>query len=62
MSKKLFTWLKFSTEGCLNIVDLINNLEFKNMEHEWKKYSLFLQAYKMLLCRQITLITISIDK
>ena len=62
MSKKVFTWLKFSTEVYLNIMDWINNLKFKNMEHEWRKQSLFLQAHKMLLSRQITLITIPINK
>ena len=62
MSKKVITWLKFSTEVCLSSVDWINNLKYKNMEHEWRKQSLFLQVYKMLLSRQITLITILIDK
>ena len=58
MSKKVFKWLKFSTEVYL----IIDNLKFKNMEHKWRKYSLFLQAHKMLFSRQITLITILINK
>ena len=62
MSKKVFTWLKFSTEVCVNIMDWINNLKFKNMEHEWRKQSLFLQAQKMLFSRRVTLITIPINK
>ena len=37
MSKKIFTWLKFSAEVCFNIMDWINNLEFKNMECECRK-------------------------
>ena len=37
MSKKVFIWLKFSTEVCLSIMDWINNLKFKNMEDEWSK-------------------------
>ena len=38
MSKKVLTWLKnFSTEVCLNIIDWINNLKFKNVKHVWKR-------------------------
>ena len=37
MGKKIITWLTFSTEMCFNIMDWINNLEFKNMEHECRK-------------------------
>ena len=37
MSKKVFTWLKISSEVYLIIIDWIKKLKFKNMEHEWKK-------------------------
>ena len=62
MRKKVLKWLKFSTEVCLNIMDWIKNLKFRNMEHEWRKQSLLLQAHKMLFSRQITLVTIPINK
>ena len=62
MNTKVFTWLTFSTEVCFNIMDWIKNLKFKNIEHEWRKHSLFFQAHKMLFSRQITLITIYINK
>ena len=32
MSKKVFTWIKFSTEVCHNIMDWINSLKFKDMD------------------------------
>ena len=34
MSKKVFSWLKFSAEVFLNIIDWISNLKFKNIEDE----------------------------
>ena len=35
MSKKSLYMVKI--EVCLNIMDWINNLKFKNMGHEWRK-------------------------
>ena len=32
MNKKVFTWLKFSSDVCLSIMDWINNLKFKTMK------------------------------
>ena len=52
MSKKVFAWLKFSTKVCVNIMYWINNLKFKNMEHQWS----------LLFSRQITLTTTSVNK